>query len=245
MRIVLLADLHLVQKGQLTNDGYDVNAQFLKVVDRLKQEQFDHIIILGDICYKEGDYETYDWFFDEIENLNKPFDIIPGNHDSPELLIKILDQPTACTYDKQIYFTKELGGHPCLFLDTSAGKLTGKQLEWLKNKLFDNQRDLLIFMHHPPCNGGVPFMDSNHFLSNRREINRLLRLQDYNINVFTGHYHVDKKLSFNNCIVHICPSPFFTLDQSTIDFTILERTPCFQFLEIKDGIEIDTVFIED
>jgi len=185
MRIILLTDLHLTFKGQLSDRGIDVNQQFLNVLSHLKTISFDHIIILGDICYNEPEYEIYDWFLDEVENLNKPFDIIAGNHDNSELMIQILDLPTVHTYDKQIFVMKNLAGRKCFFLDTSSGEIKGQQLDWLKDKLINNTEDILVFMHHPPCNGKVPFMDINHKLKNKTEVFQLFK-QDYNIDVFYG-----------------------------------------------------------
>ncbi len=244
MKIIILTDLHLVAPQQLTDQGYDVNAQFHKIIAHLNTIDFDRIIILGDICYREGEYEIYDWFFDEIEKLNKPYDLIAGNHDNPEMIIKILEQETADTYDKKIFYAKELAGKPCLFLDTSDYTVSDKQVEWLKNKLLENHNDLLIFMHHPPCSAGVPYMDTKYFLQNRRDIKLLLKNQDYTIDVFCGHYHVDKDLVFENVNIHICPSPFFFIDQSTLEFNIEKQVACFKLLEIdNEDIRLQSIYL--
>ena len=244
MKIILLADPHLNYKGQVAHDGYDSNAQFLKILENLKKEEFDHLIILGDTCYEEGEFEIYDWFFDEIEKLNTPFDIISGNHDNPELIIQILDLPTVHTYDKQIFYAKEIGGRSALFLDTTDGVINGQQEKWLKEKLLTNTEDLLIFMHHPPCNAGIPFMDSQHYLKNRKQLLPLLKSQDYRIDVFSGHYHSDKDLQFDNCHIHICPSPYFTINEEIIDFVMDDRTPCYKVLELEgDELKLNSVYL--
>ena len=244
MKIILLSDLHLTFKNQLTNQGFDVNAQFIKILDHLKTLDIDHLIILGDICYQEGEFEIYDWFFDELDALGRPFDLISGNHDNPEMIIQILDQPTVHTYDKEIFYAKELGNRYCIFLDTSQYELKGQQLEWLKDKLYQNEKDLIIFMHHPPCNGKVAFMDSKYFLINRTEILRLFDSQDYKIDFFSGHYHVDKTLTYNNTSIHICPSPFFTINQKNIEFEIEHQKPCYQILElVDDDIKLESFYL--
>ena len=245
MKVVLLSDLHLTPLHEKTKDGFDVNKQFFIILEHLKTIDFAHIIVLGDICYKEAEFEIYDWFFDELEQLNKPFDIIPGNHDNAEMLLKILDQPTVDTYDKHIFYEKQLAGRKCYFLDTSEGILNNSQTEWLKGKFFDSYDDVFVFMHHPPCNASVPFMDSNYSLENRREVKRIFRAQEFNIDIFCGHYHVDKKLKLENTTINICPSPFFTLDDKVLQFKIKEQIPCFQILTITtNSHDLKTIYVD-
>ena len=245
MKIILLSDLHVTPKDKLTNYDFDVNAQFMQIVQYLKKEAFDLIIILGDVCYQEPDPVIYDWFFEEIKKLNKPFELISGNHDSSELLINKLNLKTDHSDNKLLFFEKKLENKLCLFLDTSEGVITGEQKIWLKNKLSANTEDLIIFMHHPPCVAGVPFMDTKYPLENCDEVLKLFQSQDYHIDVFTGHYHVDKDLQFDNCHIHICPSPYFILNQSTSEFMIEQQVPCFKILELDgNDIKFDSVYFK-
>ena len=73
-------------------------------------------------------------------------------------------------------------------------------------------------MHHPPLHAGVPFMDNQHALKNREEVQSILFEHPFNVNIFTGHYHVEKMIRKKNIVVHITPSCFFQIAQESEEF---------------------------
>lgn len=85
MRILQLTDLHLSAQN---NSQYDYN--FTAVINFIKKRKtelnIDGIIVTGDISH-EGQVNSYRFFFDEIESVDLPYSIIPGNHDNHETLL--------------------------------------------------------------------------------------------------------------------------------------------------------------
>ncbi len=47
---------------------------------------YDYIVITGDICFREGQQEIYEWLKQYLNKLAKPYYIIPGDHDKKDIL---------------------------------------------------------------------------------------------------------------------------------------------------------------
>lgn len=218
MKIVQITDLHVGLEGEDTY-GVDVRANFLKIKSAIGELQPDHIVLSGDLCYRDGQRPIYEWIRGQLDELAIPYDLISGNHDDPRMLAETFGR-AAMLRNGELYFTKILGGKPVLFLDTTTGTVSPQQLEWLKAELQENQRDLIIFMHHPPFLAGVPFMDGKHALKNRDEVTKILFEHPYQISIFTGHYHVEKYIQQKNVSVFITPSCFFQIDQHEKEFKV-------------------------
>jgi Icc protein len=218
MRIVQLTDLHIGLEGEDTY-GVDVRENFQKIKAAISALQPDHIVVSGDLCYRDGQQSIYTWVKAQLDDLGLPYDVISGNHDDPVMLANTFGLQ-ADLHDGQVYYAKELGGKPVLFLDTTTGIVSTTQLEWLKAQLAANPTDIIIFMHHPPLLAGVPFMDNKYALKNRDEVLEVLFAHPHQISVFTGHYHVEKYVQQKNVAVFITPSCFFQLDQTEEDFKV-------------------------
>ena len=239
MRIVQVTDLHVGLEGEDTY-GIDVRANFLKVKDAILQMRPDHIVVSGDLCFDTGDKSVYIWIKQHLDELKIPYDIISGNHDDPVMLAEIFGL-NHCLHNKQLYFAKTIGGYPFLFLDTTSGHLSKEQLDWLQSELEQHQREIVIFMHHPPLMAGVPFMDGKHALKNQTEVQEILYQHPYPISIFTGHYHVEKNIRHGNTVVHITPSCFFQINQKEPEFKVDHYRIGFREITFENGTIMDTV----
>jgi 3',5'-cyclic-AMP phosphodiesterase len=122
--------------------------------------------------------------------------------------------------DEELFFAKKIGKSTFLFLDSSRGFHSDKQLNWLKRQLKNAKDDLFVFMHHPPIKAGVPFMDGKYALQDIKTIQEIFFAYPKNISIFTGHYHVDKTIRIDNLFIQITPSLFFQIDQGSTDFKV-------------------------
>ena len=239
MRIVQITDLHVGQEGQDTQ-GVDVRANFLKIRDVIQSLNPDHVVVSGDLCFTDGEKPVYNWIKPHLDELNIPYDIISGNHDDSVLLAQAFGLEDLLI-NKELYFHKKLGNKEVLFLDTSIGSVSDEQLKWLKDKLNHLQQDVIIFMHHPPVNAGVPFMDANHSLKNKKAVQNVLFSHPYHVTIFSGHYHVEKTIRKKNVVVHITPSCFFQIDQHSEAFKVDHHRIGLREIFYEDGIIMSTV----
>ena len=240
MRIVQITDLHVGREGEDTY-GVDVRANFLKVLDAVRQKQPHYLVLSGDLCYRDGDPQIYEWIYEQMERLNIPYDIISGNHDDPVMMAQAFGR-SHLLKGKELYFAKELNGRPVLFLDTTEGALSEQQQEWLREQLQGLKQEAMVFMHHPPLQAGVPFMDSRHALRNREEVQAIFLDHPYNVNIFTGHYHVEKVIRKKNIVVHITPSCFFQIGQDSEEFQVDHFRIGLREINWDNGVMMNAVF---
>jgi Icc protein len=218
MRIVQITDLHVGQEGEDTY-GVDVRANFLKVLEAVEKKQPEYLVLSGDLCYRDGQSEIYQWIRSKVDALGIPYEILSGNHDDPVMMAEAFERKNLLK-GKELYFTKTFEGRTVIFLDTTTGIVSLRQQEWLKEQLSQLDGEALVFMHHPPLTSGVPFMDEKHALQNKEELQEIFFSHPYNINIFTGHYHVEKVIRKKNIVVHITPSCFFQIGQESKEFRV-------------------------
>ena len=239
MRIIQITDLHVPADGEDTY-GIDIRKNVNALLQEIPTFQPDLLVVSGDLCFMSGNETVYHWVKDKIDGLNIPYRIIPGNHDDPEMMAKVFD--VVEHLKEGTLFYQETGyGHNMLFLDSTAGVLSDLQLNWLKEKLGQINGPVLLFVHHPPIDSGVPFMDQNHRLKNRDEVLNLLVQYPDNVHVFSGHYHVDKTIAHKNVLVHITPSCFMQIDQWEEAFKVDHYRVGFREIDLKEDVVLSTV----
>jgi Icc protein len=232
MKIIQLTDLHLGREGEDTR-GIDVRANFLKALEIIGGYKPDCLVISGDICYRAPELPIYEWFFDQMKDYPIPWEVIPGNHDDVGMMKQVFDLDGDIKTDG-LYFSRNIAGEQILFLDTTPATMESPQLNWLKKQLENNPKDLIIFMHHPPLTGGVPYMDNNHAFKTSKKVQEILFRHPRNLTIFTGHYHVEKTLRIKNVEVNITPSTFFQISQESVEFAVDHQRPGFRVIE-KNG----------
>ncbi|MEM9884687.1 MAG: metallophosphoesterase [Bacteroidota bacterium] len=245
MNIIFITDLHIGRAGEDTY-GVDVRKNFLHVLSGIRKEQMDHLIIGGDLCYRDGDAVIYEWIKQQLDQLGVPYSIIAGNHDDPKLLASIF-QMQSDLKGGELYYCKRFLNWNALFLDTSSQKISSIQLNWLEQQLATFASPALIFMHHPPINASVSFMDENYPLLHQEEMQSLLKKnrQQFVIPIFTGHYHTEKTVVKDNLLLQITPSTYFQIDQRSSDFKVDHYQIAYRRIELgTDGWKSCVVYLE-
>ncbi len=239
LKIIQVSDLHIGFENE-SPYGVDVRKNFQKIIHALSNDIFDLLVITGDICFRGGNTKTYQWIKKHVDQLNKPYLIIPGNHDNPKLISKIFGYNEA-TYNDEIYLLKQFKGHKIIFLDTGKGVMSNEQLKWLKGQINQFHSQIIIFMHYPPALANVPHMDHNWAFQNIKEIQEIFFSIKNDITVFCGHYHVEKSLKIKNLNIYITPSTFFNLKQDAEDFQVENTLVGYRKIEISENSIFSTV----
>ncbi len=215
MKIIQITDLHL-DDGTEDTRGVDVRSNFSRMMDSLREEQMDHLVVTGDLCLNEGRKATYEWIKEHLDQLDVEYSVISGNHDDNELIKEVFN-PISIGKDKIYYSHRMLTDH-LFFLDTSDGVLDQYQMDWM-NQIYDRSMErLIVFMHHPPIICDVPFMDSRHGMNNQEETQAFFEQFEIPIYVFCGHFHVDKYIAQSNLHVFVTPSNYFQMGQKLESF---------------------------
>jgi len=239
MRIIQLTDLHIGQEGEDTY-GVDVRKNLTDLLRAVQDLRPDQLVISGDLCYDVGDVEIYKWIKMRVDLLNIPYSIISGNHDDTTLMASVFGQEDMLI-GGTLFYKRIFDGRTFLFLDSAPGIVSEEQLDWLSKELRTHQEEIFVFIHHPPMLSGVPHMDNNYSLENRDEVQRLFFDFPGRVNVFCGHYHVEKTLQKKNMLVQITPSNYFQIAQHQEKFVIDHYRIGFRVISLENGAWSSTV----
>ena len=163
MKIIHLTDLHLPPPGKMLwgLDPYARLESALADIETLHADA-DLCVISGDLTDK-GVPEAYTWLADRLERF--PIKTIPmlGNHDDRETAKRMLPG-LPVDANGFVQGAVDVPAGRLLFLDTfkggtSAGQYCAARQEWLRSELAATGSPVWIFMHHPPFDVGIPYMD--------------------------------------------------------------------------------------
>lgn len=246
IRIAQLTDLHI---GETDEDVYGspVRKQFLSVLNKLKKQNLDALILSGDLAANAGEHDSYVWIKEQLKELTCPIYICLGNHDRLNTLQQVFDLNEKYCYKDGFYFKTRIKDHLCLFLDTSSYALPQMQLEWLKQQHFENKEEILLFMHHPPVYCGCAFMDEKYPLKNISETWSVIKELERIKLIFCGHYHTEKTIVKDRKSIFLTPSTMAQFDNQNPEITILHRNPGWRIIEwdgetLRTSVEYSFLF---
>ena len=243
MHLIQITDLHIGFENEDTN-GVDVRNNFLRTLEVISNEQLDALIITGDLCYRAPEIEIYKWIKIQLDTTNIPYYLIPGNHDDAEMMREVFGLENI--KNKELYYYKKFGDWDVLFLDTCPATMSHHQYNWLEKELDKLKSNAIIFMHHPPIDMEVPFMDNKHFFKEQKKFQTLLSIYPFTFEIFCGHYHVDKQKQLHNLNVHICPSLFFQIKDDRPEFEVDHYRIGYNKIELKkDECKNEIIYLSE
>lgn len=243
MRIVQITDIHIIPEGA-DSFGVDTKANFRNILAEAKAFKPDKVVITGDFCFRDPRPDIYHWVKQELDEQGIEIDLISGNHDDPATLAKIFNWEDRL-HGEVIYYKDYWAGRPVFFLDSTVGTVSEEQLAWLKKELARVDGPVLVFMHHPPVDAGVPHMDLNHDLKNKEEVLSILEAYSGPVNVFSGHYHVEKTINRGNVTMQITPSCFVQIDQYHEEFVVDHHRIALRLITLREKETLSTVHYYD
>ena len=96
MKLIQITDLHIDRAGECPFD-IDVRKNFFDILDAVIKEQPDHLIVTGDLCYRDGEDNIYRWIRAQLDGLPFPYEIIAGNHDNSVMMAEAFE-PVSYTH---------------------------------------------------------------------------------------------------------------------------------------------------
>jgi Icc protein len=226
-----ISDIHISSLG----DRYDMlssrSAGFLAdIFAELNQvEDLDFVLITGDL-FDTAHWEEFDRFQQIIRTLQKPYHIIPGNHDrcnldSTQGLTRrqfahrfnpqVEARPTAPEAQTGYWSVTvnpdvQLIGLDSIRDEDWGGIIDAIQVEWLKSELIKHADKLVILAIHHPFHTLAPIDHhpdwSNFVCDNGSEMLTLLDHYPQVKVVLTGHHHLAKVDAFGQRLHLACPA---------------------------------------
>lgn len=228
--IAQISDLHIKRPGELAYRRVDTAGALQNCIAALNAllPRPDLVIISGDLADTAATDE-YEHLKRLLAPLQLPFVIIPGNHDSRELMRAAFADQNYATTTGALNQTRELGELDIILLDSSVprhphGELDDSTLRWLDMTLgASERRPALLFLHHPPFATGIAHMDRQN-LCNADDLATVVRRHKRVRLIACGHVHRATFTTFAEVPTTICPAPNHAVD---LDLTEA-RAPSFK-----------------
>lgn len=165
-QILQLSDLHPFADPDERLFGIPTRELLEAVLAHVQQSGLrpDHVVVTGDHTHDERP-ETYAAVRELLEPFLDRLWPLPGNHDDRAELRSAFADRIAGDGTDRINFAFDAGDWLCLGLDTHVpgavgGRIGTDQVEWIRKQLDERRpRAAVLFMHHPPVELGVPWLD--------------------------------------------------------------------------------------
>ena len=240
MRIAHISDFHLPTKpGQRVNDALP-DANLVQAVAVLKQQApKPELIVLGGDMLEDGQKGNYEGIAELFNDVQVPLHTVVGNHDDLKALKKSSLVEKGKSYSG--FGSFDHGELHFIILNTartgkSYGNIEEEQLVWLSEDLWSNQnKPVLIFMHHHPIDSGVPWLDKMK-LENADTFWEIIPPYSKNIlGVFFAHLHIQISTVLRGVLVASPPAVCFQYsennDASKPEFS--QEQPGFNLIDVR------------
>lgn len=239
--IAQVTDIHLFANASKELLGLPTAKSFQAVRDKLQKlfPQPDILLLTGDLS-QDGKPETYKY----LQDLLKPLGILtywlPGNHDQPLVMEKILNQAPICSQK-----SFQAGGWQFLLLNSAVpsyvhGQLSPESLDWLDLQLnLTSERPTLIGLHHPPFLVNSDWLDGSTLQNSERLFEVLDRHSQVRLVIF-GHIHQEFKRSRGDVCYLGCPSTSIQFLPESQTFSLDKNAPGFRLINLYPNGKFET-----
>ncbi len=224
MLIVQISDLHIPPPGQKTLGKAPMAENLALCIEQINQlsPKPDLVMVSGDITH-DGTLVEAKHAANLLSNIQHPYYIIPGNHDSRETLWQVFGSK-ACPQNPQGFINFAIEGPQIriIALDSvksgeSVGQICPTRADWLKARLAEGgDQPTAIFMHHPPCNFGIPETDLDRF-EGADMLGQIIADHKNITGLYCGHIHLPAHRQWHGAVVSTAPSMGMQL---TLDLTL-------------------------
>ena len=204
MRVVQISDLHLSADESVRR--YDVSPwdRLKHVLDSLKQEDEkpELMIVSGDVAHDHSE-ATYHKLLALLEPMNIDYQVLPGNHDSPELIVSLFGTRGG-PFCREITNWLLVGCNSHL-PGSIGGAIEEDERAWLLSQLGQSDcPNKVLFLHHPPVSVGNIFFDAVGLQEGAGFCSELEKIDGLKLVCF-GHIH--RPFSLQKETVTYCAAP--------------------------------------
>ena len=241
MRIAHISDIHLPTKPGQKLKGAVPDANLIEAVAVLKQQSpKPELIIIGGDLLEDGQKGNYDAIGDLFKDVQVPLHTVVGNHDD----LKALKKSSLVENSKSDrgYGSFDQGKLHFILLNTAGtgkahGNMDEEQLLWLSEDLWANQnKSVLIFMHHHPVDSGVPWLDKMR-LENADVFWKIIPPYSKNIlGVFFAHLHIQFSTVVRGILAASSPAVCFqySANNDASKSELSPEQPGFNLIDVKE-----------
>ena len=228
MLIAHISDLHVMVPGELAYGIVDTGPMVRRAITHLTTLNPDLIVISGDLVHNVK-REEYQQLKAMLSPLTMPVYLMPGNHDSRDLIREVFSHHTYLPSTGCLQYTVE--GQPLRFimLDTNVpgegrGELDAERLSWLDQQLSQKpNQPTILFMHHPPFTTGIELMDG-YGLRGLSDLEAIVKKYSCIERIGCGHIHRPIQKLWAGTLAYTVPSP---VHQVSLDLAATAKAATF------------------
>ncbi len=220
MLIAQISDTHIKPDGQIAYRRVDTADFLAKAVAHLNalHPRPDLVLVTGDLVDAGAPVE-YARLKALLAPLAMPFYLIVGNHDARDALRAAFTDHHYLPADGFVQYVIE--DHPVrlIGLDTLVpgkghGEMCTSRLDWLEARLAESDRPTILFMHHPPFECGMAYMDGERLREGADRLAAIVQRHPNIERVLCGHVHRSIQVRWAGTLAATAPS---TAHQLTLD----------------------------
>jgi len=233
-RIIQMTDTHIGANESFIFNGVSTLTSLSRVVGMiLEQEQPDVVLVTGDLVHDPVP-AAYSILMEQLVRLEVPVCCLPGNHDDPVLMEKILNSNNVCT-DKKIRINDWVILMLNSYLSGShGGGLADTELQFLEQQLTAHlQQSILIAVHHHPVRIYSPWMDAIMLKNPDKFFSVIDRFTSVKA-VIWGHIHQQFEVQRAGVELWGCPSTCAQFKPETLALEHDTLTAGYRHLELAD-----------
>lgn len=241
LRFIHITDTHLLNQADETfyelNTGKSLQAVLSDCASRYPEVDF--WLFTGDVS-QTGTEESYALFRSAIRPYDIPVYCVPGNHDTPELLQRVVPD---CPVDS--VHVVRVGRFSLVLLNTwvenrHSGRISRHCLQQLEDHLRHcEDRFNIIVLHHPPVPVNSEWLDEIG-LQNRDEFLQVLDHCPGNALVLFGHIHQEVDRQSGRLRLLSTPSTCHQFKPNTRVHRTDPLPPAYRFIELDASRHVDT-----
>lgn len=241
IRLVQITDTHLYANPDGALLGLNTDVSFQQVLERIDADNpaADFYLATGDLVH-DGSADGYKRLRDHLKALDAPVYCLPGNHDDPDNLARILNSGQI-----KSLASARIKGWGLVFIDSTlrgstGGHLTKQALRHLEAEL-ESQSDLhiLICLHHQPVPIGSEWLDTM-LVDNADAFFDIVDRFAHVRGVVWGHVHQIYDEIRNGVRLLACPSTCVQFEPGSKTFGLDSAPPGYRCLSLYADGRIET-----
>ncbi len=163
MKLIQVSDLHFVPPGTRLF-GLDPRARLAAAIADINEHHGDAELCLftGDLA-DHGAPAAYEALRETLAALQLPYRLILGNHDDRDNFLRAFPEAPRDEHGFIQSVVRTPAGDLVLLDTHEPGQVSGsfcaQRQAWLEARLAEAGRPVILFMHHPPLDIGIPSLD--------------------------------------------------------------------------------------
>ena len=214
MLIAQISDLHVAEDGELMRNFVDSNAKLAEAIAYLNglERRPDIVLATGDLT-DHGRPQQYALLEDILSELECPIYLVPGNHDEREPLREMALRMGLSFVPTEGPIQYVIDDWPVRLVAVDSmregrhdGQLDDARLAWIDHVLGQEpDRPTLLFLHHPPFETGIWWMDLMGLEGSDR-LRDIVARHPQLVRIISGHLHRPIETMWGSTLVSCAPS---------------------------------------